>query len=61
MNLGKTSIGYIFKKSNKIGKESKVGIKIEYISLFKIKVIQNIFFNLIKRNQKTCNFFLHEK
>ena len=33
MNLGITWIGYIFKKSNKMGKEGNVGIKIKYISL----------------------------
>ena len=36
MNFGITWIGYILKKkSNKMGKEGNVGIKIEYLSLLK--------------------------
>ena len=44
-----------------MGKEGNVGIKIKYISLLKkCYLIKKLFFhfNLIKRNLKTCNFFL---
>ena len=61
INLGITWIGYIFKKSNKMRKEGNVGIKIKYISLLKKKLFEQkifFYFNLIKRIQKTCKFFL---
>ena len=42
-------------------KEGNVGIKIKYISLLKKKLFEQkifFYFNLIKRIQKTCKFFL---
>ena len=56
MNLGKTWIGYILKKSNKMGKEGIFGIKIKYKSLLKkkscLKKKTFFHFNLIKEIKK---------
>ena len=35
MNLGKTWMGHMFKKVNKIVKKDNVGIKVKYINLLK--------------------------
>ena len=64
MNLDKIEWVIYLKKSNKMGKECNVSIKIKYLSLLKKKLFEKkIFchFSLIKRNLKPSNFFLSEK
>ena len=39
MNLGKTWMSHMFKKSNKLEKKDNVGVNDKYSSLLKIKVI----------------------
>ena len=61
MNLSKTSMGHMFKKSNKIGKKDNVGVNNKYINLLKRDLFKKRFFletQLIEINQNACKFFL---
>ena len=40
MNLGKTWLGHMFKKSNKIGKKDNVGVNNKYTSLLKKELLK---------------------
>ena len=40
MNLGKTWMGHMFKKSNKVGKKDNVCINNKYTSLLKKKLLK---------------------
>ena len=44
MNLGKTLMGHMFKKSNKIVNKDNVGVNNKYISLLKKDLLKKIFF-----------------
>ena len=61
MNLGKTSIGHMFKKKViKLERKDNVGVNNIYTSLIKKNSLKKFYFlenNLIEINQKTCKFF----
>ena len=54
MNLGKTSMGHMFKKSNKIGKKDNVGVDNKYTSLLKKKLLIFFFKRLISQHNARC-------